>query len=166
MQAPFFCRPKITTTSSSTQLQVCCSVCTLGWRFSSCPHTRAHTHRHTGERRGSFLRRASLQMDTPKGYGAGHCREKLDTLICLLCNAETQPTSSSLSGTHNHMLSLMRLRFHNGGTRGAFWIFLKMQLREGKRGVLAEPRLTDPDALLTITSQAQVRPGSNGSCYK
>lgn len=39
-------------------------------------------------------------MDIPAEYRVGHCREKLDT-ICLLCNVETQPTSSSLFGTHN-----------------------------------------------------------------
>lgn len=29
-------------------------------------------------------------------------KKKFDTLICLLCNEETQPTSSLLSGTHRH----------------------------------------------------------------
>lgn len=35
-----------------------------------------------------------------KGAEQGHCREKLDTLICLLCNVETQPTSRLLALWH------------------------------------------------------------------
>lgn len=63
-------------------------------------------------------------MDIPGGYRVGQCREKLDTLICLLCNVETQPTSSSRFGTDNHMLSLTYVHFSITNVLVFFFFFL------------------------------------------
>lgn len=77
-------------------------------------------------------------MDVPGGYRVGHCREKSDTLIRLLCNVETQPTSSSLFGTHNHMLSLTYVHFSMENV--SLFVFTSYRRIILRRGVATHPQ--------------------------